>query len=129
MKLNQAFWPSIADALDTHGQPIGANMDTTKALSNLRFWQEAYLTALGEGIGAYAKQLADAAVRDLREYTQQPEESQVPFKPSDDVASCLRGAITAVTLLRNDCAQRDLTNLVHGLDELIERSKKALGDC
>jgi hypothetical protein len=128
MKLNQAFWPSVADALDTFGQPIGANTMSKPDLRT-RFWMEAYLTALGEGIGAYAKQLADAAVRDLRAYSQQGEESQVPSKPSDDVVSCLRGAITAVTLLRNDCKQRGLTNLLHGLDDLIERSKKALGDC
>ena len=37
-----------------------------------RFWMEAYLTALGEGIGAYAKQLADAAVRDLAACQSQP---------------------------------------------------------
>jgi hypothetical protein len=74
MKLNQAFWPSVADdEPGTYGVPIGDIMDNPKPFNFLRLWQEVYIAATGAGQSHhYAKAVADKAVEDMKEFTKLP---------------------------------------------------------
>lgn len=99
-----------------------------------QFWMDAYLTSLGLCAGPDdCKANADAAVRQLSIFQHLPysqnEGGNIPYAPRDEVAGCLRGAITAMNVLRVELIDRSLTSLCPGLDDLIARSKKALGDC
>jgi hypothetical protein len=118
---NQSSWPS------TYEDYMSKQPNPTE------FWVEAYLISLSGGNNAYAKNMADSAVRDLAQHTglvySQNGGGNIPYQPRDEVAGCLRGAIPAMELLNNSMTDAYIAKYIPGLPDLIRRSKKALGDC